>query len=299
MPMTTRPRRLPPGFWKGSTSRSTKAKRAVKSLAPRTRKAIATIAKRAVKRTQETKYRADIITATEGPQMIYADVAPTGGAVQLFGALPDLAIGDNGFQRDGQKISPVRHTVDLDFDFNNQMRDISNTGGLDQCAWDITVHVWYGYVKRYKAQPDVLANAALLVNEMYELGNGNSGRFAGAPADAQKKLNTESFSLKHKQFRMYRSFGMQNEATLAGGITTYFPQLIKKRVTLGFKPPKTLSYDEAATYPENYAPVIIIGYEHNENTQGANAVGPNPPTSILNAPALTVATLAKLWYKDS
>lgn len=272
---------------------------AVKSLKPRARKAVAAIAKSVMKRGQETKYRADIITSTDGPQMIYADVVPTGAPVQLFPALPDLAIGDNGFQRDGQRVNPVKHSVDLDFTFNNQIKDISNVGGLDQCAWDITVHVWYGYAKRYKSQPDVATNLTTLANELFELGDGSSGTFAGAPYDALKKINDEVFSLKHKKFRMYRSFGMQNQATLAGGITTYFPQLIKKRCTVSFKPPKTLMYDEANAYPENYAPIIIIGYEHNDNTQGANAVMTNPPTSILNAPALQVSTLSKLWFKDS
>lgn len=300
MPMTTRPRKLPVGFWKGSSAPARRARRAVKSLAPRTRKAVATIAKRVLNRRSETKYRAENLWTGDGiAQIIYGDVAPTGVATQLFRALPTLAIGDGGYQRDGQKVNPVKHTMELDFAFNNQTRDITNTGGLDACSWDLTVHVWYGYAHRYKSLNDVTLNSSAIVNEMYELGNGNSGRFTGAPFDILKKINTDVLSVKRKSFRMFRPLGAQNQATLSGGLTTYFPQLIKKHITLAFKPPKTLMYDESYTVPENYAPFIIIGYEHNDPTQAANTQLANPPTTILQAPAIQVQGLMKLWYKDS
>lgn len=298
MPMTLRSRRLPAGFWKGSTS-TRKARRAVKSLAPRTRKAVATIAKRVLNRRSETKYRAETLY-TDGPALaIYGDVAPTGVPTQLFRALPTLAIGDGGFQRDGQKVSPVKHTMELDFTFNNLLRDITNTGGIDACSWDLTVHVWYGYAHRYKSLNDVGLNSSAIVNEMYELGNGNSGRFTGAPFDIMRKINTDVLSVKRKSFRMFRPLGSQNQATLSGGLTTYYPQTIKKHITLAFKPPKTLMYDETYSVPENYAPFVIIGYEHNDATQSANTLLTNPPTAIANAPALLVQGLMKLWYKDS
>lgn len=269
----------------------------VKALAPTTRAQVAQIARQAVRTEAETKYRAESLS-TEGPIMIYGDVAPVGVTTQLYGALPTLPNGDLGFQHEGQKVSPVKHTLELDFTFNNQVQAISG-GGVDACSWDITVHVWYGYCKRYKSLGDVLMNTSAIVNEMYELGNGNSGRFTGAPDDALRKLNTEVVTLKRKSFRMYRPLGAQNQATLAGGLTTYFPQLIKKRLVLGFKPPKTLLYDEAVPLPENYAPFVIIGYEHNDATQAANVkYVPGTPT-ILNTPAIQVQGLKKLWFKDT
>lgn len=264
-----------------------------------TAQAVAKIAKRVLKGNTETKYRAEALT-TEGPAIeIYGDVAPTGVATQLFPALPIVAIGDNGFQRDGQRINPVKHTLELDFTFNNLMRDITNTGGLDACAWDLTVHVWYGYTKRYKSLIDVNVNTTNIVNEMFELGNGNSSRFTGAPYDILRKINNEVMTVKRKSFRMFRPLGSQNQATLAGGLTTYYPQLIKKHITLSFKPPKSLMYDESTPYPENYAPFCIIGYEHNDATQASNQLGPAVPLNILQAPALLVQGLKKLWYKDS
>lgn len=276
-----------------------KAKSATRTLAKPTAKAVASIAKRVLNRQTETKYRAESLS-TESPAIqIYGDVAPTGVATQLFSALPTLAIGDNGFQRDGQKVTPIKHTLEMDFTFNNLMRDITNTGGLDACSWDVTVHIWYGYAHRYKSLNDVLLNTSAIVNEMFELGNGNSGRFVGAPYDIQRKINTDVLSVKRKSFRMFRPLGSQNQATLAGGLTTYYPQLTKKHITLSFKPPKTLMYDEAYSVPENYAPFVIIGYEHNDPTQASNQLGPTVPVNVLQAPAILVQGLKKLWYKDS
>lgn len=272
--------------------------RAVRSLAPRTRKAVATIAKRVFNRRTETKYRAENLSP-EGQVMIYGDTAPTGVSTQLFGALPTLAIGDNGFQRDGQKVIATKSTLELDFTFNNQIQAIGG-GGVDACSWDITVHVWYGYAHRYKSWTDVATNTSTIVNEMFELGNGNSGRFAGGPSDIMKKLNTDVVMLKRKSFRMYRPLGAQNQATIAGGLTTYYPQLIKKHITLSFKPPKgQLLYDEAVAYPENFAPFVIIGYEHNDATQASNTVYVPAAPTILNVPAIQVDGVKKLWYKDA
>lgn len=246
----------------------------------------------------ETKYRSEDLTFEGGPIDIYGHVAPTGSPTQLFNALPTLAIGPNGFQRNGQKVLPVKHTMELDFTFNNKYQAIGG-GGLDACSWDITVHVWYGYAKRYKSWGDVSVNTSALVNEMFELGNGNSGVFAGAPYDILKKVNSDVITVKRKSFRMYRPLGAQNEATLAGGLTTYYPQLIKKHLSLKFGKRGSLLYDEAVPYPENYAPFVIIGYEHNDATQASNTVYVPASPSILNCPALQVQGIRKIWYKDA
>lgn len=274
----------------------------MKALAPTTRAQVAQIARQTIKPMMETKYRADDLVGDSGyPLQIYGSVAPsgTGATVQLFNALPTLAIGDNGFQRDGQKVLPVKHTMELDFTFNNQIQDVSKTGNLDSCAWDVTVHVWYGYAKRYKNWFDIQTNAAALTGEMFELGNGNSGQFGGAPYDILRKVNSDVLTVKRKSFRMFRPFGAQNQATLQGGLTTYFPQLIKKHITLKFGKRSSLLYDEGGSYPENYAPFVIIGYEHNDGTQAANALYNAGSPSILNTPAIQVQGIRKLWYKDA
>lgn len=276
-----------------------KVTKTVPALAPTTRAQVAQIARKVAGPMIETKYRAeDLYDGEGGPIMIYGSVVPTGSQTQLFNALPTLANGDLGFQRDGQKVLPVKHTLELDFTFNNQIQAIGG-GGVDACAWDLTVHVWYGYAKRYKSWADIATNTSALANEMFELGNGNSGVFGGGPFDILKKVNADVLTLKRKSFRMYRPLGSQNQATLAGGLTTYYPQTIKKHITLKFGKRSSLLYDESNPYPENYAPFVIIGYEHNDATNAANTVyNPAAPT-IANTPAIQVYGVRKLWFKDA
>lgn len=295
MPMTTRGRKLPAGFWKGSTSKGGKARRAVKSLAPRTRKAMTTIATRVLNRAVETKYVAEPVNVH--PIDIYGDVLPAGGLPQLFDVLPGIGEGTAEFQRTGTKVSPTRHTVDLDLRFNQIQPDVSGATSLADCAWDITAHVWYGYAKRFNNEADVIANAALLLNQQFEDGQGNTTRWKGDPLADFTKLNTEVFSLKHKAVRMYRPLGTQNDATIAGGVTTYFPQNMRSRMTLSFKPPKSLLYSEISLLPENYAPIVIIGYCHNDFTQAANTALGAP--TVLNRPALQACFFNHLWFKDA
>lgn len=298
MPMTTRGRRLPQGFWKGSTKKSTKAKRAtraVKSLAPRTRTAIATIAKRVVNKTSETKYITYSSTEYEG---IYGDVIPAGGGIpQLFTCIPPILQGDTSYTRDGLKINPVRHQTDLRFTFCST----PIAGGLtaDQSAWDLNVHIWYGYIKRYKSVSDLYPNASTILNQFLEDGQGNQQRWNGLLANEMLRVNPEYASLKHKTFRMFKNAGQMNNLVSTAGTAQTTPLHDGTRITLRWKAPKTLSYaDEAETMPENYAPVLIIGYCHNDYSQASNTLYVAGSPTILNVPAVMVKRVDKLWFKD-
>lgn len=259
-------------------------------------KAVAKIAKRVVKRSAETKYVAE--NYSEAPVSLYGSTVPTGGSPQLFTVIPAVAQGDGeSYMRDGDKISPTKHVVDLDLRFNNTITDVSGASHLDECAWDITAHVWYGYVRKYKNGVDTLANAASLLQELLDDGAGNNIPWDGSAYINLFKTNTEVFTgLKHKKIRMFRPLGQQNAASVAGGMTTYFPQTIRKSLRLAFKPPKTLLYDEADQIPQNYAPVVIIGYQHNDNTQAANTTAGSK--SVLNLPALIMGMRMHMWFKD-
>jgi len=258
-----------------------------------TRKAVAKIAKKVVNKAAETKYVGELYSSE--PTAIYGSTVPTGGAPQIYDVCPNVSEGSAEYQRNGVKIVPTKHVVDLDLTFNTN-NDVSGTGQLDNCAWDVNVYVWYGYVRRYKNSVDILANGPNILANLLDTGTGATLPWSGSPYDHLKKLNTEWFQLKQKVVRMYRPFGQQNVATLAGGLTTYFPQTIHKTLRLSFKAPKVLQYNEASTLPENYAPVVIIGYQHNDATQASNAFAGTP--SILNSPALQMMIKQHMWFKD-
>lgn len=289
--MTTRPRRLPSGFWKGSTGRSTrrsKTTRAVRSLAPRTRKAITAIATRVVKRKAETKWAA---FAAMGPTVLYGATNPIGAPAQVYPAICPVAVGTSDNQRIGNQINPVKCGADLFL----SLAQTAMTGGTSQVnSWDITAHIWYGYVKRYKNADAVVANAAAIGNELLDVG-GSMGAvqykaFGGLTQDLMFPTNKDALSLKHKSIRLYKSFGQANtNPPLAGGVTQYFPDRVSALMKLSFKPPKVLKYALQAE-PENYCPIVIIGYAHNDATQAADG---NVGTPILAAEMTT-----KIWFKD-
>lgn len=295
--MTLRPRRLPAGFWKRSTTRSKKAttaRRAVKSLAPKARKAVATIAKSVMNRAVETKY----IAENQDAIAIYGDTLPGGGVAQVFTCVPDISQGDGSFDRQGLKINPKRHTTQLQFTFNE---DPQITGSIPaaQAGWDVTVHVWYGFAKRYKNVTDIQANAAAILAEMLDTGNGGQSRFTGLMSDELFEVNKEFLNLRHKTARMYKNAGRANILdTTSPSLGTPFAETA--RMSLSWKAPKTLLYkDEVATIPENYAPFIIVGYVHNDGTQASDQANTGPTSNVLQVSALKMVRTDKVWYKDA
>lgn len=257
------------------------------NLSEPTRKAVAKIAKKVVNKAAETKYVGELYS--NEPSAIYGSTVPTGGVPQIYDVCPSISQGDTEYQRTGVKIVPTKHVVDVDLTFNP-------ANDAAECAWDVNVHVWYGYVRRYKNSQDVLANANNICVNLLDSGQGNTQAWLGRPTDHLLKVNTEWVSMKHKMVRMYRPLGTQNVATLTGGLTTYFPQTIHKTLRLTLKPPKVLQYNESSPLPENYAPVVIIGYQHNDYTQASNAFGGAP--TVLTIPALQVMLKQHMWFKD-
>lgn len=298
MPMTLRARKLPAGFWKGTTGRKTtsrsKTTRAVKSLAPRARKAVATIATRVMNRKTETKYVAQLL-ATE-PTDIYGHTMPANGLPQLFDCLPALSTGDEEFHRTGVRVNPTKHTVDIDLRFNESKLSSLPAIKMAAAAWDIQVHVWYGYARRFKNSAEVLNAAPTLLSQLLEDGQGNNVYWDGTSLADFNRLNKEVMVLKHKKFRMFRPSGSQNTADSTQ--QTYFPQVIRKRVSLSFKPPKTLMYNDNVDLPDNYAPFVIIGYQHTDGTNASSIQYiPQAPT-VANCPALQLSMKSHLWFKD-
>lgn len=297
--MTLRARKLARGFWKGSTrtSKAKKSTRAVKSLAPRARKAVATIAKSVMNRAVETKY----IAENQEPVAIYGDTLPGGGLPQVYTCLPDITQGDGSFDRQGLKLNPKRHTTQLQFTFNEDPQILSGGVGVPaaQAGWDVTVHVWYGFAKRYKNVVDIQANAAAILAEMLDTGNGGQSRFTGLMSDELFELNKEFLTLRHKSVRLYKNAGLANVLDVTSP-SLGMPEYQGARMTLSWKAPKTLLYkDEVAVIPENYAPFIIVGYSHNDGTQASDLANTGPTNNILQVSAIKMVRTDKVWYKDA
>lgn len=295
-------------------TRKNRRTRATTRKAGRARKPVARLTKpvkravnQLINRKLETKYTAQYMTGAEGaPVDIYGDVWPQGtgggpnGNPQLWVVMPDVNEGTQTteYTREGVKISPTSLVADLDLKFN--VKAALASGNIDQASWDITAHIWYGYARRFKNNDDVNANKVNIVENMLEVGDGTTTRWLGTPIMDQFHINREFVSLKHKKVRMYRPLGSQNTATLAGGVTTYYPQVINKTFKLAFKPPKTLMFNELQDSPENFAPFVIIGYRHNDGSQASNTYVVTPPfANIAQVPALQAVIRSHLYFKDA
>lgn len=312
--MMLRPRKLPAGFWKGSASRKTKSRskatRAVKTLAPRARKAVATIAKRVLNRKSETKYAGVDIPTSLSPspfQALYGAVLPTGGVGQLFTCVPQIQQGDTTFTRKGVKIQPTRHTTDLRFVFNEDAAlNYTPSGGststypIAQAGWDISVHVWYGFAKRFKRVTEVAtaANTTAILQTMLQDGQGDNQEWNGLITDELLDIDREVVTLKHKKFRMYKNAGLANVGDpISPSLTT--PMNTHYSMRINWKVPKTLLYaEDNSLVPENYAPFIVIGYNHNDGTPASNTGNAGPTSDLSRLPAIKFFKADKLYYKD-
>lgn len=263
-------------------------------------KAVARIAKRVFNRNTETNYVAD--NSAFNYEAIYGDVIPTAtpSAPQLYTCVPPVTQGDTSYERQGERINPVKHRTDLIFAFSKEQL-IAGTPNLrvDQAGWDLTVHVWYGFARRYKHIADVQGNMPLILNNMFDDGNGVNTRWTGLLSDELKQVNTEIVSLKHRKLRLFKNAGLDNVLdTVAPSLTA--PEQMVQRMSINWKIPKSLRYEiDSSPYPENYAPFIVVGYCHNDLTQASNDSNDSPTNNVLEIPAVSMCQVNKLWFKDA
>lgn len=278
---------------RGFPNRS-KAKRGLTKPA---RTAVAKIAQQVLNRAVETKY----VAVNQDAIAIYGDTSPGGGSNQVFTCLPDVSQGDESLMRTGNKLTPKRHTTQLQFTFNDDPQ--IDVGGVNTSAskagWDIQIHVWYGFCRRYKSVSDIAANTAQILSEMLDVGNGAQSRFTGLMSDELFEVNKEFLQVRHKTARLYKNAGLDNALdTVAPSLST--PETLCSRMNLSWKTPKVLNYkDEGAVIPENYAPFIIVGYSHNDGTQASDQANTGPTTNVLQVSAVKMWKTDKLWFKDA
>lgn len=281
--------------------RATRKAKAVKALAPKARKVVAKIAKRVMNRKVETKFLFN--NPERNYDAIYGDSVPsysTTPLAQLYTCLPQITQGDDAEDRVGNHINPVRHTTDLRFVFNEDALITTATGNVPaaQAGWDITVHIWYGYARRYKTVDDANTNGVFICANAFEDGAGNPVRWSGRLLDETFVLNRDFVQMKHKKFRMYKNAGLANALdVVAPSLST--PMAESKRVQLVWKAPKVLRYPaDSSLIPENYAPIMIVGYCHNDATQASNTLNAAPTSNILQIPAVKMLKVDKLYFKD-
>jgi len=232
--------------------------------------------KKVMHRDEETKLRI--------AEVMPADTYFTRGITsvsEVYSCLPPLVQSSstaNSFTRIGDQVSPTKLIIKgrVSFTYNTVL------------SRNITVHI---YVLSAKAVRSFANYTAIPITQLLASGASTDVGFDGTNYNADLPVQRDSFTVhKHLKIPLKKGLGLSNPglgdlsgSCITAGTTT-------KAFTISLKPPKTLKYGpQAATYPQNYAPFMCVGWTYND----APTAGDEPSTIV------TMNTCqAQLYFKD-
>lgn len=234
-----------------------KARRAAKrKTVPKSKKATVALIKSVIAREQETKFRSEIIENNTP----YNSQIGTGDIIRL---LPKL-VQDQGsgatYERLGMVISPRKLQIQADV----CLTDVARSSAL-------VVVYWVLQSKDVKDTGNLtmlnLGNSLLRTGDSME----RQG-FNGYVADSMIPVCPSRYTvLKKGSFLLGKNTGTVQDST-TGGNQPLYGNHVKKRLTFNLKVPKKLTYDEDTNtprtiyYPKGYAPFMVFGYYHQNQT---------------------------------
>jgi hypothetical protein len=239
-------------------------------------------------------------------------------------ALPAQIQGLTDQTRIGDRIEPTAHQVKMTVRLartaiSSSLESPSLGASYDyfaqQTPLDLTVYIFYGYIKSMKTYQGGTAvtltdnrsvsvtgqNEALrAMNKLLDNGDGTFDTFDGTIPNTNLPLS-DYVDMKVKKIHLRQASGWINTPATSGANPpfTMVPNgdsqnTISKQVTLKFKPPSRLHYKTSTDiYPENYAPVFAVGYIYNDATASTNNIVP-----VYESGAVEYIANAQLWYKD-
>ena len=223
-------------------------------------KKVAAIARRAIRRTAETKYVTDNYdrNALATLPAVWNLTNVGAGALKFLPMIARTTQGTDAFQRIGDTIVPVGNCVtQLEFSYNDS--DIS--------GHQIKVEIYYGTTKERKSwsAQNPLVSAAFLDD-----GQGGNIAPSFARQTTQYPMDKRLVSFKKRVFILSKTSG-----TIGGpnGSSNYSANGGRSyhNIKLVHKPPKVLKYSVAASeYPTNYAPGFFINLSYVDGVLPAN-----------------------------
>jgi len=280
---------MPPRTMKASSRRKTQ--RALKSVlkaivappsqpksAPKTRKAQVDLIKAVVARSEETKFRSELINSA----VAYNSQIQNSDIIRL---LPKL-VQDQGdgatYERMGTKVSPRKLKIDADISFT----DVSRSGAL-------VVHYW---VLQHKNIRDTAQFSTIPIGtDLLKTGDANELQgFNGYAQDGMLPVNDARYRvLKHGTFLLGKNTGVVQDVSTAGNQPMYGNH-IRHAMSFTLKTPKTFTYEQdsgaprTVYYPAGYAPFMVFGYHH-QNQSAPDTVNQD----------ITVTLRSSLYYDDA
>lgn len=225
-----------------------------------TAKKVASIAKRVIRRTAETKYVADNYDKN-GAQVLPAvwNLTNVGaGALKFLPMIARTTQGVDEYQRIGDSIVPIGNVMtQLEFSYND----------ADLSGHQIKVEIYYGTTKERKSW----GPNNPLVNSTF-LDDGAGGNVAPSSARQTTLLPTDKRFVSFKK-RVFILSKTQGTIGGPGGTANFAANGGKSyhNIRLYHKPPKVLRYTSAAdNYPTNYAPGFFINLSYVDGLIPAN-----------------------------
>ena len=269
---------LPPAMRKARRNAADRARRAAKR-APASKSATVALIKSVVARSEETKYRREIVANA---------VAHNSGIANadICRLLPKL-VQDQGngttFERMGMKVSVRKLRISC----HASLTDVNRSSA-------IVVKYWVLTHKDVKFIPNLVA-PAVDMSVLLKTGDSNETQaFNGYSYEALLPVNNAKFTvLKTGSFLLGKNTGTVQDSTTASNQPMYGNH-ISKQFSFDLKCPKVLTYEQDTNsprvvyYPAGYAPFIVFGYYHQNQTV--------PDQANLD---LTVSTTTQMWYDDA
>lgn len=190
----------------------------------------------------------------------------------------------NSYERNGQKITPRKLNCKA---YVSLTPNLTRSTNIVVCWWVLT-H------KSLKHFPDLAGNTDIST-KLFKTGDLNeTWGFSGNVLDSTFPVNTQEYTvLKKGKFLLGKNTGVIQDSTTSGNQPVYGNQ-IGRMLDFDIKCPKKFLYDPDSNtprtvyYPNNFAPFIVFGYYHQDQT-GRDLANQD----------ISVTLRQSLWYDDA
>lgn len=250
---------------------------------------MSSVVTKVVNRMAETKYVAQDLAMANYVLGTLDGQAPQS---RLMSLMPNIGVGVGSINRIGQKISPTKMLVHVDYTFDNHF-----DGNFDGFIKQVVVSA-----KKWKSK-DALTNTQQVTSLLpYLINNGDDTTSQISPGNDFHQLSYpyESEQLTKlkgdKILHIRKNAGIINTTNNTAPLTTG-PSVL--RVTIPVKCPKVIQYDTDFQAPTNFLPLFAcLGAVASEGLTYNTLIGPLLPGSIPTLPCLRYNVRVEMWFKD-
>lgn len=223
-------------------------------------KPIVALIKKVLNRELETKFTANVV------QPIGFNSVIGTFSTESYTMLPPVVtatLPNQTYARVGNQITPLSLKTTLFVGLSAVNRSLA-----------IRVDVYILTRKDLKYWPDILGDTDTV--DLFQAGNSTSTvGYNGYANTTALRYNLNKYSiLKHKQFVLTGNVGLPNGDTTTGNAPNVSVPGCQKKIVLNIPCPKTLKFDESGavvSYPNNFAPFMVIGYSKVEGAAPDNS----------------------------